>query len=136
MDMFFDKESYRFRLKFLGREILKTRFGKIATLKFRPYVEAGRVFKEKESLTVWVTDDDNKIPLLIKADLAVGSLKATLTEFKGLQNSFKIIEYVSLGLQNSFFVYFHIQYNNVDVASKSCLGCCLLLYTFCCRGYK
>ena len=91
MDMFFDKESYRFRLKFLGREILKTRFGKIATLKFRPYVEAGRVFKEKESLTVWVTDDDNKIPLLIKADLAVGSLKATLTEFKGLQNSFKII---------------------------------------------
>ncbi len=91
LDMFFDKESYRFRLKFLGREVLKTKFGKIATLKFRPYVEAGRVFKEKESLTVWVTDDDNKIPLLIKADLAVGSLKATLTEFKGLQHSFKII---------------------------------------------
>lgn len=91
MDMFFDKESYRFRLKFLGREELNTKFGKIATLKFRPYVEAGRVFKEKESLTVWVSDDDNKIPLLIKADLAVGSLKATLTEFKGLQHSFKII---------------------------------------------
>ena len=54
-------------------------------------MEAGRVFKEKESLTVWVTDDDNKIPLLIKAELAVGSLKATLTEFKGLQHSFKII---------------------------------------------
>ncbi|MEZ4858991.1 MAG: DUF3108 domain-containing protein [Flavobacteriaceae bacterium] len=91
MDMFFDKESYRFKLKFLGRETLRTKFGKIATLKFRPYVEAGRVFKEKESLTVWVTDDDNKIPLLIKAELAVGSLKATLTEFKGLQHSFKII---------------------------------------------
>lgn len=91
MDMFFDKDSYRFRLKFLGREILRTKFGKINTLIFRPYVEAGRVFKEKESLTVWVTDDENKIPLLIKAELAVGSLKATLTEFKGLQHSFKII---------------------------------------------
>ncbi len=91
MDMFFDKDSYRFRLKFLGREILRTKFGKINTLKFRPFVEAGRVFKEKESLTVWVTDDENKIPLLIKAELAVGSLKATLTEFKGLQHSFKII---------------------------------------------
>lgn len=90
MDMFFDKKSYRFRLKFLGRELLRTKFGKINTLIFRPYVEAGRVFKEKESLTVWVTDDDNKIPLLIKADLAVGSLKATLTEFRGLQHSFKI----------------------------------------------
>jgi len=92
LDMVYDNdETFRFRLKFLGREILRTKFGKIATLKFRPYVEAGRVFKEKESLTVWVTDDDNKIPLLIKADLAVGSLKATLTEFKGLKHSFKII---------------------------------------------
>ncbi|MBT8262222.1 MAG: DUF3108 domain-containing protein [Bacteroidia bacterium] len=91
MNMFFDKENYKFRLKFLGRETLKTNFGKVSCLIFRPYVQAGRVFKEKESLTLWVSDDDNKIPLLIKADLAVGSLKATLTEFKGLKHSFKII---------------------------------------------
>jgi hypothetical protein len=91
LDMFFDKENFKFRLKFLGRETLDTEFGKVPCLVFRPYVQAGRVFKEKESLTVWVSDDDNKIPLLIKADLAVGSLKATLTEFKGLQHSFKII---------------------------------------------
>ncbi|MBX2827108.1 MAG: DUF3108 domain-containing protein [Flavobacteriaceae bacterium] len=90
IDMFFDKENYKFRLKFLGREVIRTRFGKVPTLKFRPYVQSGRVFKEKESLTVWVSDDDNKMPMLIKADLAVGSLKASLTEFKGLKNSFKI----------------------------------------------
>ena len=91
MNMFFDNENYKFKLKFLGRETLKTEFGKVPCLVFRPFVQAGRVFKEKESLTVWVSDDNNKIPLLIKADLAVGSLKATLTEFKGLQHSFKII---------------------------------------------
>jgi hypothetical protein len=91
MNMFFDMENYKFRLKFLGRETLKTNFGKVSCLIFRPYVQAGRVFKEKESLTVWVSDDKNKIPILIKADLVVGSLKATLTEFKGLQHSFKII---------------------------------------------
>ncbi|QNJ97364.1 DUF3108 domain-containing protein [Constantimarinum furrinae] len=91
LDMFFDKENFKFRLKFLGRETLDTEFGKVRCLVFRPYVQAGRVFKEKESLTVWVSDDENKIPLLIKADLAVGSLKATLTQFRGLQHSFKII---------------------------------------------
>ncbi len=91
MNMFFDKENFKFQLKFLGRENLATNFGEIKTLIFRPYVQSGRVFKEKESLTVWISDDDNKIPLLIKANLAVGSLKATLTEFKGLQHSFKII---------------------------------------------
>jgi hypothetical protein len=92
LEMFFDKEGYRFQMKFLGREVLKTRFGKVKTLKFRPYVEGGRVFKEKESVTVWVSDDKNKIPLLIKADLAVGSLKASLHEFKGLSHPFKILE--------------------------------------------
>lgn len=90
MNMFFDKENYKFRLKFLGREVIRTKFGKVPTLKFRPYVQSGRVFKEKESLTVWVTDDGNKMPVLIKADLAVGSLKASLSEFKGLKNSFRI----------------------------------------------
>ena len=91
MNMFFDRENYKFRLKFLGREILNTNFGKVSCLVFRPYVQSGRVFKERESLTVWVTDDKNKMPMLIKADLAVGSLKATLTEYKGLKHSFNII---------------------------------------------
>jgi len=90
MNMFFDKENYVFRLKFLGREVIRTKFGMVPTLKFRPYVQSGRVFKEKESLTVWVSDDDNRMPVLIKADLTVGSLKASLIEFKGLKNSFKI----------------------------------------------
>src|SRR5680860_939443 len=38
MNMFFDNENHNFKLKFLGREVLNTKFGKIATLKFRPYV--------------------------------------------------------------------------------------------------
>ena len=50
-DMFFDGENYGFKIKYLGEETLKTKFGKIKCLKFRPYVMAGRVFKEKESLT-------------------------------------------------------------------------------------
>lgn len=91
LNMFFDKENFKFKLKFLGREVLDTDFGNVPCLVFRPYVQSGRVFKEKESLTLWVSDDYNKIPLLIKADLMVGSLKATLTEFKGLKNSFKIV---------------------------------------------
>lgn len=90
LNMFFDEENYNFKLKFLGREDLSTPFGTIKTLKFRPYVMAGRVFKEKESLTLWVSADDNKIPLRIQADLAVGSLRADLEAFKGLKHSFKV----------------------------------------------
>ena len=91
VDMFFDSENYGFKLKYLGKETLKTEFGKIKTLKFRPYVMAGRVFKEEESLTLWVSNDKNKVPLRIKADLAVGSLRADLEAFKGLKHPFKIV---------------------------------------------
>jgi hypothetical protein len=91
LDMYFDKSVHKFKMKFLGRETLKTIFGNVPCLKFRPYVEAGRIFKEKESLTVWVSDDENKIPILIKAELSVGSLKVSLNEFRGLKHSFKVI---------------------------------------------
>ena len=90
LNMFFDEENYVFKLKFLGRETIKTEFGKVKTLMFRPYVMAGRVFKEQESLTLWVSADENKIPLKIKADLRVGSLRADLEAFKGLKHPFPI----------------------------------------------
>ncbi len=90
IDMFFDGESTKFKLKFIGREDLKTKFGTVPTMIFRPLVQSGRVFKEEESLTVWISDDDNKLPLRIKASLAVGSIKADLESFKGLNNPFTI----------------------------------------------
>lgn len=89
IDMFFDGEIFRFKLLYLGTTELKTKFGKIKALTFRPYVMAGRVFKEKESLTVWVSADANKVPLRIKASLAVGSLKADLEEYRGLVSTLK-----------------------------------------------
>ena len=91
INMFFDNENYKFVSRFLGHEVLNTKFGKIACLKFRPFVQAGRVFKEKESLTFWISADKNHIPIKIKAELAVGSLEADLMAFKGLAHSFKVI---------------------------------------------
>ena len=90
IDMFFDDETTKFKLKYLGNEDIDTKFGTIATKIFRPYVQAGRVFKEQESLTVWISNDDNKLPLRIKANLSVGSLKADLDGFKGLKYPFTV----------------------------------------------
>ncbi|SEC51249.1 Protein of unknown function [Tenacibaculum sp. MAR_2009_124] len=91
VSMFFDDKSYPFKLRCLGYETLKTKFGKVKTQKFRPLVQAGRVFKAKESVTVWITADDNKVPIKMKASLAVGSLRAELEAYKGLANPFEII---------------------------------------------
>lgn len=88
LDMFFDEETFPFRLKFLGKQSLRTHIGKLETLVFRPYVLSGRVFKEQESVTIWISNDTNKIPLKLKADLRVGSLTAELEDYRGLANPF------------------------------------------------
>ncbi len=89
IDMFFDDETTKFKLKFIGRENIKTKFGTVRTMVFRPLVQSGRVFKEEESLTVWITDDGNKLPVRIKAELAVGSIKADIDGYRGLKYPFK-----------------------------------------------
>ncbi|WP_313373584.1 DUF3108 domain-containing protein [Chishuiella sp.] len=84
-NIFLGDETLNFRLKVLGRETLKTKFGKIKAIKIRPYVQSGRIFKESESVTMWVSDDENLVPLKIKAGLMVGSLNADLNEYNNLK---------------------------------------------------
>ncbi len=92
LNMLFDDDGvFKFKLKYLGKEVVKTKYGKVECLKFRPYVQSGRVFKEKESLSLWVSNDLNKIPIRIKANLSVGSIKVDLDGYNGLKNQFKII---------------------------------------------
>lgn len=91
IDIFYDLSNFVFKFKFLGREKLNTKFGTILCLKFRPYVESGRVFSKEEGLTLWISDDENKIPVRLTADLKVGSIDADLDAFRGLKHPFKII---------------------------------------------
>ena len=59
------------------------------TMKFQPDVIAGEVFSDDTKMTVWVSDDQNKIPLLIESPVSVGSVKMVLKEYWGLKYEFK-----------------------------------------------
>lgn len=92
MKMLYDDDGvFNFKLKYLGKEILKTKYGKVECHKFRPFVQSGRVFKEQESLSLWVSADKNRIPIRISAELSVGAIKADLDGYNGLKYQFKII---------------------------------------------
>ncbi|WP_299321477.1 DUF3108 domain-containing protein [uncultured Maribacter sp.] len=92
LKMLYDDDGiFDFKLKYLGVEVVNTKYGKVECLKFRPLVQSGRVFKEQESLSLWVSNDDNRIPIRIKADLAVGAIKADIDGYNGLKHQFKII---------------------------------------------
>jgi len=82
---FVDGEVFPLKIKFLGKETIKIRKGKFKCLKFVPVVQKGRIFKTEDDLQVWISDDENKIPLLAKAKILVGSIKMEVTDYEGLK---------------------------------------------------
>tara|TARA_B100000963_G_scaffold269563_1_gene237699 strand:- start:2135 stop:2947 length:813 start_codon:yes stop_codon:yes gene_type:complete len=87
INTFFDLEMYPLKIKFFGKEKVETKLGEFNCLKFRPMVEKGRVFKEEEDMTLWISDDNNKVPIRLKTNLLVGSIKMDLVEHKNLSES-------------------------------------------------
>ena len=83
---FVDGEVYPLKIKYLGKETIKIRKGKFKCMKFVPVVQKGRIFKTEDDLQVWISDDENKIPLLAKAKILVGSIKMEVTDYEGLKN--------------------------------------------------
>lgn len=88
--IFMDKETWPLKVKYKGKEKEKKikGQGKFRTHKFSPEVIVGEVFKEDSQMSVWVSDDQNKIPLLIESPVSVGSVKVVLKSYKGLKYDF------------------------------------------------
>lgn len=89
LNVWIDDEMFPFRLRVVAVENVKTKFGTINCLKIIPSVMSGRVFKDKEGVSLWVTNDANHIPVSIKAELAVGSLKADLDNYRNVKYPLK-----------------------------------------------
>lgn len=85
LNIWIDDEMFPFQLRVTGIEDVDTKYGKISCLKVIPLVKSGRVFKEKEGVTLWVSNDKNHVPISIKAELAVGSLKASISDYKNVK---------------------------------------------------
>lgn len=81
---FVDDEIWPLKIKFAGRETVKVEGKKYKAMKFHPVIQTGRLFKHETDVSVWISDDVNKIPLLAEGKVLVGSVKMELTSYKGL----------------------------------------------------
>jgi hypothetical protein len=84
---YLDDEVFPLNLKYLGKEMIKSKKGTFRCLKLRPMLQEGRVFKDQEDMTIWVSDDKNKIPVRVQTDIMVGSIKMDLVDFSNLANT-------------------------------------------------
>ena len=86
--IFMDKEIHPLQVKYKGKEAKKKIKGQgsFNTIKFSPEVITGDVFEEGTEMNIWVSDDGNRIPLLIESPVSVGSVKAVLKSYSGLKH--------------------------------------------------
>lgn len=85
IDFYLDDSVYTSVIIYKGIEIVETSLGKFRCMKFMPMVITGEVFDNPYPMSLWITDDKNRIPILIKSEVIVGSVKGELFEYKNLK---------------------------------------------------
>ena len=84
-DMFLDDEVYHLYIRYIGKENVKTRYGKFRAIKFKPLLVKGTIFEGGEKMTAWVSDDPNHLILRVESPIAVGSIKVDMYGYKNLR---------------------------------------------------
>jgi hypothetical protein len=84
-DMFLDDEVNHLYIKYMGKEKIKTQYGKFKAIKFKPLLLKGTMFTGGEKMTAWVSDDPNHLLLRIESPISVGTVKIDMLRYKNLR---------------------------------------------------
>ncbi len=84
MPVFFNGDYYDMHIRYMGIERIKTKFGYIDCYHFIPVVQKGDLFEDNDSLSFWISADDNHIPVRIRFRLFLGSMYTDLVSYKNL----------------------------------------------------
>lgn len=84
-DMFLDDEIHHLYLRYLGKETVKTRYGKFRAIKFKPLLLKGTIFEGGEKMLAWISDDPNHLLLRVESPITVGSIKIDMFGYKNLR---------------------------------------------------
>jgi len=90
--IFMDNENYLLEIKYLKNEFIKTKWGEVDCMVFKPKMQEGRIFENGEEMKIWITDDKNHLLLRVETKIWAGLIKAVLHEYKQLKYPLSIIE--------------------------------------------
>ena len=84
-DMFLDDEIYHLYIRYLGKEKIKTRYGKFTAIKFKPLLIKGTIFEGGEKMNAWVSDDPNHLLLRVESPISVGKIVIDMMGYTNLR---------------------------------------------------
>lgn len=76
------KKSAPLQVRILGREQIETPAGKFKCVVIEPVLSAGGIFKNNGRLVIWMTDDERRMPVLMKSKVIIGSISALLVDVR------------------------------------------------------
>lgn len=88
---FFDEDVFNMDVVYKGREVVETKAGTIRTIRLVPKMPSNKIFKGENAVSVYLSDDRNKVPVLIQAEMFVGAVKVDLYKYKGLRNRLNLV---------------------------------------------
>ncbi len=87
INMILDGKTYNLYIRYKGKKTVKNREGRrFKCIEFSPLLVEGTIFTSGEDMTVWVTDDKNRIPIIVEAKILIGSVKAMFVQAEGLRH--------------------------------------------------
>jgi len=90
VSLLFKDSIYTTKIIMEGRETIKTDIGEIKTMRFKPEILQDSGFKQPWPMTLWISDDENSVPVLFESRVIVGYAKMELTGHKGLKHPLAI----------------------------------------------
>ncbi|SEB00940.1 DUF3108 domain-containing protein [Pedobacter hartonius] len=85
LNYFLGKSIHQLQIKYVGKEVIKSKLGNIRCLKFSPSIEPGRIFRKDSSLYLWITDDGNRVPVKAQVEIIVGAVTMEIKSADGLR---------------------------------------------------
>lgn len=89
---FFENKNYSLKIKYLGKEVISTKVGKLNSEIIEPIMPNNALFDGKGAIKVWISNDANRIPLKIKAKMFIGAVELDLTGYENLKTPLNFVK--------------------------------------------
>ena len=91
MPGYFDGENFVLDVVYKGRQVVATRAGTIRAHKLVPRMPKNKLFDGEDAVSVYLSDDRNKIPVLFQAEMFVGAVKVDMYKYQGLKSRLNMV---------------------------------------------
>jgi hypothetical protein len=76
--IFMDDNNYLLEILYLHNEKVKTNFGEVNCMVFKPKMQEGRVFQDGEKMKIWISDDKNHLLIKVETQIWAGTIRALI----------------------------------------------------------